>query len=430
MSSSPSVPDSAAAGSNTFHANAGPCVRSPQAGVTNYSSFPATKAVVARPPTPSVPMAPQMVQQLMILAGWGTPPPWFPSYVLMSPPPPVLPPSGARGANIKPCYAGVGEQTGAGSGRSTAGRRRPQNSKPLQVPAPASGAGVATKMKASSAGDDNADGQRLPPVLAMPTTAVCVRKRAATKQDKETKPLPRQRVVPTSNDLQIVSAASSPRPISSSSRKRKNPSTRSAGRCSLVARRRSTVTTPRKKHTVLTWLIDGGFLGDKDKVFCVPEDDDCTGGKVISGSVTRAGGVHCSCCDAVVPMPVFRSHAGRDFNPGLEKILLASGKPLLLCLQEAWEKERVAIFRAQEKLRAAMEQDKEKSSQAKRRLLLAKRQTKGVVISPKVKKTKAVENDSSDDACGVCADGGELLCCDSCPSTFHLECLAIKATTN
>jgi hypothetical protein len=428
MSSSPSVPDSAAAGSNTFHANAGPCVRSPQAGVTNYSSFPATKAVVARPPTPSVPMAPQMVQQLMILAGWGTPPPWFPSYVLMSPPPPVLPPSGARGANIKPCYAGVGEQTGAGSGRSTAGRRRPQNSKPLQVPAPASGAGVATKMKASSAGDDNADGQRLPPVLAMPTTAVCVRKSAATtKQDKETKP--RQRVVPTSNDLQIVSAASSPRPISNSSRKRKNPSTRSAGRCSLDARRSNIITTPRKKHTVLAWLIDGGFLGDKDKVFCVPEDDDFTGGKVISGSVTRAGGVHCSCCDAVVPMPVFRAHAGRDLNPGWEKLLLASGKPLLLCLQEAWEKERVAIFRAQEKLRAAMEQDKEKISQAKRRLL-AKRQAKGVVISPKVKKTKAGEKDSSDDACGVCADGGELLCCDSCPSTFHPECLAIKVTTN
>lgn len=33
------------------------------------------------------------------------------------------------------------------------------------------------------------------------------------------------------------------------------------------------------------------------------------------------------------------------------------------------------------------------------------------------------EKDSSDDAC---ADGGELLCCGSCPCTFHPECLAIK----
>jgi hypothetical protein len=449
-SSSPSVPASVAAGSNTFHVlnsgsdaswghakAGGPCagsspqqpqaaavLRSPPArAVANYnSSYP--PATAARPPTPSGPLlAPQMVQQLMILAGWGTRPPWLPSYAPPMLPPPPSGPRGGQSSSGTRGAAAVAEQTNAGAGAAAGRRRPPPSLKPLQIPA----------------GDDNnnADGQRLlAPVLAMPTAAnggARVRKRAATtKQDKETRK-PRQtkpRVVAptTSNDLQIVSAATtSPhRPVSNSSRKRKNPSTSAAGRCSLVARRSNAVTpTPRKKHTVLTWLIDAGFLADKDRVFCVPQDDDgCTGRKVISGSVTRTGGgVHCSCCDAVVPLPVFRAHAG-----GWEKLLLASGKPLLRCMQEAWEKERVAIFQAHEKLRAATEQGK-RSAQAKRRLLLAKRGKKGVAAaSPKVKKTTraAGDKDSSDDACGVCADGGELLCCDACPSTFHPDCLAIK----
>lgn len=34
--------------------------------------------------------------------------------------------------------------------------------------------------------------------------------------------------------------------------------------------------------------------------------------------------------------------------------------------------------------------------------------------------------DSHDDVCGACRDGGNLICCDSCPSTFHEECAGLK----
>ena len=33
------------------------------------------------------------------------------------------------------------------------------------------------------------------------------------------------------------------------------------------------------------------------------------------------------------------------------------------------------------------------------------------------------EDDEHMEFCRVCKEGGELLCCDSCPSAYHLKCL-------
>ncbi|XP_050239000.1 uncharacterized protein LOC126688368 isoform X2 [Mercurialis annua] len=36
----------------------------------------------------------------------------------------------------------------------------------------------------------------------------------------------------------------------------------------------------------------------------------------------------------------------------------------------------------------------------------------------------------NDDLCQICRDGGDLLCCDSCPRSYHKECLSLQAIPN
>nr|GEU82865.1 zinc finger, PHD-type [Tanacetum cinerariifolium] len=45
-------------------------------------------------------------------------------------------------------------------------------------------------------------------------------------------------------------------------------------------------------------------------------------------------------------------------------------------------------------------------------------------LSIRLSQTRKFSSDDNDDLCSICADGGELLCCDNCPRAFHPECIS------
>ncbi|XP_037409952.1 increased DNA methylation 1-like [Triticum dicoccoides] len=215
----------------------------------------------------------------------------------------------------------------------------------------------------------------------------------------------------------------------SNSRNRKSTASASAVSSSRRPRRNNSSTSGTaaagaKKHTILTWLIDCGVLKENEKVSYADSTSFAT---KASGAVTRAG-IQCTCCDAAMAPPAFSSHAGSEDSAPWERLLLKSGKSLLECVREAWEGEHLRILHAKQKAQAAVEKERERSTQEKKRaLLLAKQSRKEPALALDLDGTNyGGDDDRSDDACGVCADGGQLLCCDNCPSTFHPECLAVE----
>lgn len=138
-------------------------------------------------------------------------------------------------------------------------------------------------------------------------------------------------------------------------------------------------------RTVLSWLIATKVIS-RDEVIQLRDPDDDT--VVKTGLVTKDG-VVCTCCNKTVSLSEFKNHAGFNQNCPCLNLFMGSGKPFASCQLEAWSAEYKA-------------------------------RRNGWRLE------KASDDDPNDDSCGVCGDGGELICCDNCPSTFHQACLSMQ----
>ncbi|XP_020599882.1 increased DNA methylation 1-like isoform X2 [Phalaenopsis equestris] len=138
-------------------------------------------------------------------------------------------------------------------------------------------------------------------------------------------------------------------------------------------------------RTILGWLIDMAVVSLKDVI----EFREGNNHEVIKDGWLTRDGIICNCCSQFFSVSGFKAHAGlRQQRPSLN-LYLKSGRPYTVCQLQAWS--------AEYKLR------------------------KG-----RLKVMNVVEVDQNDDTCGICADGGELICCDNCPSTYHQSCLSVQ----
>lgn len=139
------------------------------------------------------------------------------------------------------------------------------------------------------------------------------------------------------------------------------------------------------KRTLLAWMIELGVIQSDAQVHYI------YGGrkKVKHEGKIKGDGVCCSCCGETLNLADFESHAGSKLGKPFQNVILQSGQSLLQCLVDSWNKQkeidRIAFH-----------------------------------------SVDIVGDDPNDDTCNICGDGGDLICCDSCPSTFHQSCLDIQ----
>ncbi|KAI9083628.1 hypothetical protein K1719_034570 [Acacia pycnantha] len=139
-------------------------------------------------------------------------------------------------------------------------------------------------------------------------------------------------------------------------------------------------------RTVLSWLVENGIISINDMIQYRNLKDNA----VIKDGRITSDGIICKCCNKLLTLSEFKFHAGYRLNRPCLNLFMESGEPFTLCLLQAWSAEYKARKSGNQTVKADDDGDK------------------------------------NDDSCGLCGDGGELICCDNCPSAFHLACLSTQ----
>ncbi|PKU79632.1 uncharacterized protein LOC110107923 [Dendrobium catenatum] len=144
-------------------------------------------------------------------------------------------------------------------------------------------------------------------------------------------------------------------------------------------------TSQHVSRTVLSLLIENDIVLPRQKVMYICKND---GHIMMEGRITREG-IKCKCCSKVYSLSNFELHAGSTLGRPAANIFLKDGRSLSQCQMQMQSSEILEGF----------QRSRQKSDYS------------------------IYESDS---ICSVCHDGGSLILCDHCPSSFHLDCVGLK----
>ncbi|KVH62483.1 Acyl-CoA N-acyltransferase [Cynara cardunculus var. scolymus] len=135
-----------------------------------------------------------------------------------------------------------------------------------------------------------------------------------------------------------------------------------------------------RRRCVLSMLIERKIVFQGSKVAYRSRKD----GRVMAEGRAYEDGIQCDCCGEFFLLSKFEAHAGSTYRRPAANIFLDDGRSLLDCQTQ-------------------------------------------LTHENEPKSTKSCDRETGqDDFCSFCNDGGELLLCDSCTSSFHASCIGLN----